>query len=148
MKYTTEIVIELPRKEVIELFNSAENMKKWQKGFQSIEHLEGTPGEKGATSKLIYLMGKRRIEMIETITDQQFPESFHCTYDTKGVYNVVKNYFREKDEHTTLWVSENEFQFSGFMKIMSWIMPGAFKKQSCKYMEDFKAFAEKGVTVN
>ena len=37
---------------------------------------------------------------------------------------------------------ENEFQFKGFMKLIGFFMPGAFEKQSFKYMKDFKAFAE------
>ena len=31
MKYTTEIIIDLPRSKVIELFDSTENMYKWQR---------------------------------------------------------------------------------------------------------------------
>ena len=39
--------------------------------------------------------------------------------------------------------SEAEFKFTGFMKIMSFFMnSGMFKKQSYRYMEGFKAFAE------
>jgi hypothetical protein len=33
------------------------------------------------------------------------------------------------------------------MKLMAFIMPGEFKKQSQKYADDFKAFAEQGVSV-
>jgi len=33
------------------------------------------------------------------------------------------------------------------MKLMGFIMPGAFKKQSAKSLSDFKAFAEKGISV-
>jgi hypothetical protein len=33
------------------------------------------------------------------------------------------------------------------MKLFGWFMPAAFKKQSWKYMEDFKAFVEKGESV-
>ena len=37
---------------------------------------------------------------------------------------------------------ESEFIFSGFMKIMGIVMPGAFKKESYKYLKLFKEFAE------
>ena len=40
------------------------------------------------------------------------------------------------------YTTEQEFQFKGFMKIMAFLMPGAFKKQSMQYLKDFKAFAE------
>ena len=142
MKYTVEIDIELPRSRVIELFDSTENMPKWQEGFISAEHLSGTPGEVGAKMKLKYKMGKREIEMVETITKRNLPDEFAGTYDAKGVHNIVDNTFIEISNSKTKWVAYQEFQMKGMMKIIAFIMPGAFKKQSMKYMKDFKAFAE------
>lgn len=87
-------------------------------------------------------MGRREIEMIESITVKNLPHEFSGTYEAKGVWNEVKNFFHAVDENTTKWVAENEFQFKGFMKLMGWLMPGAFKKESMKFLEQFKAFAE------
>ena len=43
----------------------------------------------------------------------------------------------------TRWLSGNEAKVSGFMMcLISVIMPGCFRKESQKYMENFKAFAE------
>ncbi len=147
MKYTVNIEIALPRNLVIEKFDNEDNIKHWQKGFVSMEHLSGEKGKTGATSKLTYKMGKREIEMIETITFLDPPEAFHLTFDARNVYNIQENYFEELPNGNTKWISKNEFRFSGFMKFMGFLMPGAFKKQSCNYMEDFKAFAEKGKSV-
>jgi uncharacterized membrane protein len=142
MKYTTSVDINLPRHRVIELFDSAENMYKWQKGLQSFETFEGEPGQEGAKSKLHFKMGKREIEMVETITKRNLPDEFFGTYEAKGVWNGIENYFSEKDENTTEWKMECEFQFRGFMKFMAFLMPGAFKKQTLKNMMAFKEFAE------
>ncbi|MDX5347712.1 MAG: SRPBCC family protein [Hymenobacteraceae bacterium] len=142
MKYTNEIEIDLPREKVVELFENPDNMKYWQPGLQSFEHISGTPGQPGAKSRLRYKMGKREIEMIETITKSSLPDEFNGLYETNGVYNVMNNRFIPVSENKTKWVSESEFQFSGFMKLMGWLMPGAFRKQSQKYLDDFKAFAE------
>ena len=144
MKYNCEIVIQVPRNKVIEYFDSFENMKHWQEGLISYDHLSGESGQPGAKTKLKYKTGKREIEMVETITVRNLPDEFSGTYEAKGVWNEVKNYFFENDESSTKWVTENEFIFSTiFMKMMGWLMPGAFKKQSNKYLEDFKSFAEK-----
>ncbi len=147
MEYTLDIEIKLPRNEVVEKFDKEENIKHWQKGFVSMEHLSGEKGKTGATSKLTYKMGKREIEMIETITLHDLPEAMHLTFDAKNVYNIQENYFEELPSGNTKWVSKNEFKFSGFMKLMGFLMPGAFKKQSYAYMEDFRAFAEEGKSV-
>lgn len=142
MKYTCEIDIHLPLEKVVELFNDPENMKEWQPGLISMEHLSGTPGQPGAKSRLRYQMGKRQIEMIETITARKFPDEFSGTYEAKGVFNRQHNYFKRIGAQQTRWVSDCEFQFSGFMKIIAFFMPAAFKKQSMEYLEQFKAFAE------
>jgi uncharacterized membrane protein len=147
MKYTVQIDIDLPRDKVVELFDNTENLYKWQKGLQSFEHLSGEPGQPGATSRLKFKMGKRNIEMIETITLRELPDRFDGTYDTAGVFNIVKNTFQPLDDKRTRWLSENEFRFSGFMRIIGFLMKGAFPKQSLKYMQDFKAFAERGADV-
>ncbi|MGI9518032.1 MAG: hypothetical protein ACR2NP_13345 [Pirellulaceae bacterium] len=92
-------------------------------------------------------MGKRNLEMIESITSRNFPNEFDGTYETKGVFNIVKNRFVELSPGKTRWISENEFQFSGFMKVIGFLMKGTFPKQSLKYLQDFKAFAENGTDV-
>jgi len=141
MKYTIETTIDLPLDTVIALFDNQENMKHWQPELQSFEHLSGDPGQVGAKSRLLYKMGKREVEMIETITVRNLPDEFSGTYEANGVLNIQKNIFKEENGKTH-WISECEFRMSGFMKIMGWFMPGAFKKQSRKYMDQFKAFAE------
>ena len=148
MKYTSKITINLPREEVIAKLDNADNMKHWQRGLINYELLEGTPGQPGAKMKLNYQMGKRKLSMTETIIENNFPSEFHSTYDTKGVLNTQRNFFNKVDDNTTEWVSESEFKFDSFgMKLMGWLMPGAFKKQSMKYLNDFKNFAEKGTSV-
>ena len=142
MKYTTEIEINLPREKVIELFDNTENLKKWQEGLISFENFEGEPGQVGAKSNLKYKMGKREIEMVETITKRDFPDEFFGTYETKGVWNEVKNYFTEEGDDLTKWRLDTEFKGSGMMKIMMFLAPGMFKKQTLKSMNDFKNFAE------
>ena len=142
MEYTSEIIINKPIAKVIELFDNSDNMSKWQPELIDFQHVEGTPGEVGAKSKLKYKMGKREIEMIETITKKNLPKEFSGTYEAKGVFNEIVNEFISLDEGTTKWISYNKFEFSGFMKLMALIMPGAFKKQSLKYLQQFKEFAE------
>ena len=148
MKYTTEITINLSRDEVIKKLDNPENMKHWQRGLLGFEPILGTPGEDGAKTELRYKMGKREMVLVETIIKRNMPYDLHVTYDSKGVYNMQKNYFEEVDTNKTKWISETEFRFSSFMmKTMGFLMPGAFKKQSMKYAQDFKAFAEDGTSV-
>lgn len=145
MKYTNEVIIKAPLEKVIELFDDADNLKKWQPGLVSINHLSGEYGKVGSTYKLDFKMGKRDIEMIETIKVKDLPHLIVTTYDAKNVWNEVRSNFEKIDKSTTKYWTENEFKMSGMMKLFAFLMPGAFKKQSQKYLNLFKEFAEKEI---
>ncbi len=143
MKYSLEIEVNQPLEKVIALLDDPENMKHWQPGLVSYEVLSDEPRKEGAQMKLHYKMGKREIEMVETITAYDLPKGMSATYETNGVVSIQKNLFHAIDENRTQWVSDNEFVFNNFMmKLMGTFMPGAFKKQSKVYLEAFKKFAE------
>lgn len=142
MKYTCELVVNVPRPRMIELFDNPDNLDKWQPGLVSFEHLSGEPGQAGAKSKLLYDMNGRKIEMVETIMNRDLPDTFTGTYEAKGVHNIIENHFYTDGLERTRWVMDTEFQFSGFMKIASKFMGGAFRKQSMEFMNNFKTFAE------
>lgn len=142
MTYTVDIVINLPRGKVVALFGNPDNMTKWQPDLVSFEHLSGDLGQVGAISKLVYKMGKRDVEMLETITTRDLPSELSRTYEAKGVFNLISNRFEEIDKNTTKWVAANEFKFSGFMRLMGIFMRGGFPKHTLKMMNQFKNFAE------
>lgn len=143
MKFAIEIEINKPIDKVVELFDDPENLDKWMEGLISFEHISGTAGQVGARSKLKFKMGKREMEMIETVTVRDLPNEFSGTYEANGVFNIVKNKFIALPNNRTKLINEQEFQFKGFMKFISFLMPGMFKKQSLKYLTAFKNFAEK-----
>ena len=143
MNYKLEIVIDLPRERVIALLDNTDIKTRWQPDLISYSPVSGESGTVGAKSRLLYKLGRREVEMIETITERQLPDLFTCTYEANGVWNEVVNRFSESDPDKTLWSFETKFKCRGFMSIMSALMPGVFKKQSIKYMREFKQFAER-----
>ncbi len=142
MKFTLEIEINRSIKEVTGLFDDLDNVKHWQPGLISYEFISGERGKPGAKTKMKYKYGKREMEMTETITVFNPPEEYAAIYESKGVWNEVKNYFKKIDADKTKWISDIEFRFSGFMKYIVALVPGSVKKQSYKYMVKFKNFAE------
>lgn len=149
MKYTSEVIVDVPLAEFMDKFDSAENMKHWQRGLMSVEHISGVPGMVGAKMKLNYLMGTRKIELLETVTHCNLPYEFHGTYSAQGIDNIQQNYFEEIEKDSTKWTSISDFMPLNFMmRAMLWMMPKAFKKQTMQYMTDFKQFAEKGISVS
>lgn len=146
MKYTLEVEIALPSKRVVELFENPENWPKWQPSLISYEQINGSVGETGSKTRLVHKMGGKEVEMIETVESNNLPEKYTVTYEAKGAWNRVVNSFIEEGPDRTKWVFETEFKCSGFLKVMAFLMPGMFKKQSRKDMQRFKDFAENGVS--
>ncbi len=143
MNYTCEAVINLPRERVISLFDDPANLVKWQPGLVSFEPLAGVRGQPGAQSRLTYRMGRRTIEMVETVTTRNLPHEFSGTCATQGGRSAVRNEFHEVAAGRTRWVAHSEYRCDGLlMRLMNWLMPGAFRRQTQKFMEQFKAFAE------
>ena len=142
MKYSNEVIIDAPIEKVMRLFDDPTNLPKWMSGLQSFEHISGEPGQPGSKSKLVFQMGSRRTEMLETVMVRNLPEEFTGKYEAKGVDNIVRNRFIAIDDNHTKYISEQEFNLSGFMKVIAFLMPGAFKKQSMKFLTDFKKFVE------
>jgi uncharacterized membrane protein len=147
MEYTSEIDIDRPRDEVVAIFDDPDNLPRWQKGLQSFEHLTGEPGRPGATSRLVFQEGRRRIEMVETITERDLPDRFSGTYDAKGVHNIVDNTFTEPAPGRTRWTMRNVFEFRGVMKVASLLFRRSIPGTTRAQMEAFKAFAEHGTQV-
>jgi len=142
MKYSTEIVIRLPRTRVMELFCNVETLQQWQPGLKHIERLAGNTGEEGARSKLTYTGRKNDLVLTETITTLRYPEQISMTYNSRGIYNKVVNHFKEVEPGVTLLQTENYFRFSGMMMIMAPFMKQAFIHNTMLSMDRFKLFAE------
>jgi len=140
MKFTCTVDIDLNRKRVIELFDNPDNMQYWQDDFVSFQHKEGIAGSVGAKSIVKY----KRVELIETIIKKDLPNELHGLYEGSWGKNTMNNYFESIGSNKTLWRAEVEFlEFNGLMmKIMKVLFPGVFKKQTQKWMDQFKVFSE------
>lgn len=144
MHYTIETDIERGRDEVVALFNDPDNLKHWQEGLVSLTHRTGELGQPGATSDILFDMNGRKVEMLETIEVMNLPDEFTAVYTAKGVWNRNQNLFSQNPDGTTHWKQVNEFRCSGlFLKLMTVVAPGMFRKQSQKYMDAFKDFCER-----
>ena len=144
MKFYCRVVIDAPIKKVIHLFDDPDNLNKWQDSFISLEHLEGIPGQPGAKSRLTYKIGNREIELTETIVKKNLPSEFSALYEIPTMTNKVKNSFSTIDIHQTEYIVEVEYtEIRGFIpKLTALLMPGIFKKQTQKWLDQFKVFVE------
>jgi hypothetical protein len=158
MKYTVSIEIALPRDKVAQLLADPTHIPKWLRGVVLHEPLSGEHGQVGTRSRVVMQMGEQKFEAIETITRREpadlreIPKGsvvyFEREIVTEGMWSAASERLTEAGPDTTLWVSENEYRFSGLlMRLVGLLMPGTFRKQSLQHMQDFKAFAEHGTDV-
>ncbi|WP_431871264.1 SRPBCC family protein [Nocardiopsis eucommiae] len=158
MKYTVSIEIALPRERVARLLSDPEHLPKWLRGLVLHEPRNGVHGQVGTVSRVVLRTGRQEMECTETITRREpadphgIPAEDVVHYEreivTEGMWSAVRDRLTEAGPGRTLWVSENEYRFSGvMMRLVGFLMPGAFRKQSLQHMRDFRAFAERGEDV-
>ncbi|RRO22142.1 SRPBCC family protein [Flavobacteriaceae bacterium 14752] len=148
MIYDTEIIINKPIDEVMELFKNPDHLKSWQRGLKSTKLLKGKSGQLGAKRKLNINLEGRDIEMIETITKCDLPKHWYARYTSKGLVSYQKKYFERLEDNKTYWKTTSRFEFHGYMRIVGQLLPGIFKRRSKTVMQDFKNFAENRKNVN
>jgi len=150
MDFKCSIDIHVPIDKVVELFNDPGNFKEWQEGFISYVLISGIPRTVGAKSKITYNTGKHIMELIETIQVMNLPAEMTALYEHKNMVNTMTNRFTELPGQSTRFTTDMEyFKMIGIMpKLMALLMPGMFKKQNQKWLDQFKTFAEKNARTN
>lgn len=145
MKFTCLVTINKPKDEVVHYFSDPLYLKKYQDGFIRKEFVSGDKGQTGAISKMYYKMGKGEMELTETITNNNLPDSFSGQYHHKSTDNTMFVKFKALDEQTTLYEVDIEYTaFRGFLiKLITIIYPSMFRKQVDKWLVNFKTFVEK-----
>lgn len=141
MKYTCEIVIDLPRDRVLELFKNREFNMTWQEGLKSMELLEGESYKTGAVTRYVFDSKGRDFEIVETILDNESPEIYDALYTAKNAKNWWKNRLIDKGDQTQ-WISYNIFEMSGIMWFVSLFGKRMFVNKTMKDMKRFKELAE------
>lgn len=158
MKYTVSIEIAMPQEEVAQLLADPAHLPKWLRGLVLHEPLNGEHGHVGTKSRVVLQMGEQQFEGTETITRREpadlrgIPKDSVVHFEREivgaGMWSAVRERLTEAGPATTRWVSESEYRFSGWlMRLVGFLMPGTFRKQSLQHMQDFKAFAEQGKDV-
>lgn len=148
LRYSTEVTVARSRDDVIAIIQDPAQAPHWMEGFVSAEPIEGEPWATGSKSRLTFKMGKRDMEMVETILTNNLPDGYHVEYTTDGVRNEIENRLIAVSDTETRWEMDNVFEFGGFMmKLMGGLMPFMFKKQTATYAQNFKAYAEDGTSV-
>lgn len=144
MRYQLELELDAKRDRVVELFLDADNLKKWQPSLVRFDVVgDGEFRGVGAQSRQLHRMGNREVDMLATITVENYPENFSATFEADDVWNLIENRFVEQAGNRTAWTLTSDFRSSKWwMKGFMVLFPGMFKKQTQEFMGHFKEFVE------
>ena len=142
MKYTLSNTINRPLEEVIEKFIEPDGAIHWMEGLQKIERLSDKPHEVGAKSNFHFLHRNKKMQITETILEQNLPDQIKFGFQSTMGYNEVEMLFERLSDDSVKQINNSYFELKGFMKVFGFLMKGMFKKQSLKYMVSFKKYVE------
>lgn len=144
MKFTCLTEIYVPRDKVVELWYNPENLQHWQEGFESYKYISGEVGQIGSKTLLTYNNKGTVFDLEETIIENNLPEVFEGEYSHVTMINRMRNTFVALDQNTTIWKAEIHYtHFHGWaMKLFGYFGKKIFKKQTQKWLDNFKTFAE------
>lgn len=140
MEFTCSVDIDRDINTVIEIFSEPKHLKHVQEGFISKALISGIEGKKDAKAKMTY----QKFELFETIITNNLPDEFLALYEHKHMTNTMKVNFLPLSNQKTRYTSHIHYtKFNGFfIRIISRLFPGMFKKQVLKWMHLFKSYAE------
>ena len=90
MKIAGHIDIKKPQTEVVKYFADSDYAKEYQDTFIRKELISGEKGKNGTVSHLYYKHGKGEMELVETITKNELPNTFEASFYHVHMDNTMK----------------------------------------------------------
>jgi len=145
IKQMGSIVVKKPQQEVAKLFADPKNLQEYQDGFIKKELVSGKAGKVGAVSKMYYSAGNRDMELVETITSNNLPNSFEAHYHHEHMDNTMKATFVALNANETRYEYEYEYTRMNWLmpRLLSILFPNMYRKPAEKWIRQFKEFVEK-----
>jgi hypothetical protein len=144
MKFIVSTDIDLPVAKVAELFMNKDDLRFWYQGFISYEHIRGVPGEPGCKSLITVRHGNKTLVLTETIIFKNLPAEIDALYEHENMTNTISNLFISLGDHKTRYEAHVRYtKFNGLWpNMMSVLMPWMFKRQTQKWIDHFRDFAQ------
>lgn len=142
MKLHFELTIDAPIDVVWAAFDNPDNMRRWQQNFHSYTRISGANGEVDSVAELAYDENGKMVVLTETITERRQPDLLAGIYESVYGSTLIVNHFQAIDERTTRWKTWCNFNFRGFMKVMSLFVAGSIRRRTEGDMQRFKLMVE------
>lgn len=148
VKTKTEVVIEADRNTVWRLFNSPDELHRWQPTLKSITQRSGTPAETGEVSELVYVEKGREVTITQTIIERRDPDFVAAVYVSRWGKALIVNHFEVIDDNTTQWMAYANHTFTGMMRLGGLFVGKSIRERAAADMNKFKLVVETEVAEN
>jgi len=129
MKFSSEIIINHPIKEVYRFTVSHKNLSRWVDGFQSYKAIKGRNRGKGSTSTHIYQDSAGKLEVHEEVLEVVKGKSFKSRLTHKNMDTVLEIRFLDQGESTKVIADANVKLKPQIFNLFSLFMKGQMRKQ-------------------
>jgi len=115
MKYTAEIEIDLPRDQVVDLYNNKTLYPQWHASIKEIELVSGKAGEAYSKYRIIMERDGQIIEFQSTVTKNKLPDECWSQSIKENDFTLNKKmYFKEVGPDKTKIIEEYEMHLHSF----------------------------------
>lgn len=141
-KYTAEVEINKPIKEVFTLFENKETLKKWMPEVKTIEPINETPQKLGSTYSVTIETEGQKVQMKQKIRAYIPNEKLTFQFNSPEMIKIDDFNFEAQGNKTKL-IQKSSVRANSFMLACTfpWFK-GRFKELSQDYMNEFKKLAE------
>ncbi|MFM1874314.1 MAG: hypothetical protein RL266_51 [Bacteroidota bacterium] len=142
MKFRSEIDIEKPLVELIELIQDPECTLKWLEGLRSVKHISGEYRQPGSKSRVVFDSPAGRLMITETVISNQLPDEYIIRYDGQGYISYSNYQFEKLSDARTRFIINQQIELKGALKLASGLLKGTVTRQLDRSTVSFKKFAE------
>lgn len=147
MKQTFEIVVDVNREKLFDLFIDIARSPEYVDDVESVKEL--MPVNDELRFLITYKPGvldKKEVQILERVYDIKRPDSYMFTFDLEGINNSSIVQFIPVTDHSTKLIAKvNVTSKSAMARFLIWIGSLTAKKKTRKMLAKFKSWAENAV---
>jgi len=136
------VTVNASLEKVWDIFMNPGYLKNWLTGFVSIEHLDGTIGNKGSLSKMLFLEHGKGVEIIEKVLFINPMQQYSFEMQHQNISTLVDVHFISIGQVTEI-IQAVQFTPKGiFMKLIMPLLRGTMKNRMANDLKNLKVFIE------
>ncbi len=137
MQLTTQLLIERPRDQVIELYTCREKIPLWWTNLISSERISGEHGAIGSVYEQKYMAMGKYVEERVILIEIDWPRYFHTRAESPVLSRDSRTYIEVVDDRTTRITVNNHFQGEYVPSLVT----EDLQKYTLQFLQTFKDYA-------